>query len=63
MEVRDPVHGFVTFLKLISTVDYYLNTFGTEEENKVVETVRRIKPHFSEEVIRKALKIWKEKEI
>lgn len=50
-------------LELISTVDYYLNTFGTEEEDKVVETVRRIKPHFSEEVIRKALKIWKEKEI
>lgn len=46
-------------LELISTVDYYINKFGTGEEERVVETVRRVKPHFSEEVIKKALKIWK----
>ncbi|AEA46326.1 hypothetical protein [Archaeoglobus veneficus] len=38
-------------LELISTIDYVLNKFGSENEEKVLTTVKMLKPHFSEEVI------------
>ncbi len=46
-------------LELIATIDYVHNKLGKEDEDEIVSTVRKIKPHFSEEIVRKALRWWK----
>ncbi len=46
-------------LELFSTIDYTLTKFNTDNDKFIVEYVKKLKPHYSEEVIRKALKMWK----
>ena len=48
-------------LELIATIDYVHSKLGKEKEDEVVDTVRKIKPHFSEEIVREALRWWKSK--
>jgi len=46
-------------LELFSTIDYTLTKLNTDNDEFIVEYVKKLKPHFSEKVIRKALKTWK----
>ncbi len=47
-------------LELFSTIDYALRKYDTDSEKVIVEYVKRLKPHFSETVIAKALEMWKD---
>ncbi len=47
-------------LELFSTVDYALTKFGDAGDDPVVKHVKKLKPHFSEAVIKRALEIWKD---
>ncbi|MDI3498116.1 hypothetical protein [Archaeoglobus sp.] len=49
-----------TLLELITTVDFVARKHPTKNEDEIVDTVRQIKPHFSEKAIKLALKWLKE---
>lgn len=46
-------------LELIATIDYVTKKYGEMNEENIVILVKRLKPHFSEKIIKKALNWWK----
>ncbi len=49
-----------TLLELITTVDYIMRKYPSRNDEEITETVRKIKPHFSERAIKLAIKWIKE---
>lgn len=46
-------------LELISTIDYTFRKFDVDDDENVAKIVKRLKPHFDEDVINWGIKIWK----